>query len=76
MGKFYRVSNVSGQELELVIRTQDGREIFDTMDKDEVCYGINEHAAGMLKFYEWLGVIKIEEADQFPDNVNWLAEGF
>lgn len=75
--KYYRVTNIADQKITLMIRTQDGRLIEDSMERNEVCYGINEHAAAMLRFYEWMGVIKIEQADQFAaDKVNWLAEGF
>jgi hypothetical protein len=73
---FYKVTNVSGQRITLRVLTPTG-EIEDTLEEDEVCYGLNERAAHMLRFYALMGAIKIEEADKFrPDAVNWLAEGF
>jgi hypothetical protein len=74
--KFYKVTNVSGQEVRLIIKDQNGNEIEDKLEVNEICYGIEERAAYLLRWYEIIGLIKIEEADKIPDKVNWLAEGF
>lgn len=76
-GKYYKVSNVSGQRLTLEITNRDGTQIEDHLEENEVVYGLNDNAAVQLKFYEWIGVIKIERTEFAEDpKVRWLAEGF
>lgn len=75
--KYYKVSNVSEQKVTVEITTHDGRQIEDYLEVGEIVYGINENAAAQLKFYEWLGVVKIEETEHCEDpKVRWLVEGF
>ena len=76
--KYYKVTNISGQRVTLMIRNSDGQDIEDHMEVDEVCYGLNENAAKLLVHYAVMGLIRIEMTDgkHAPDKVNWLVEGF
>jgi hypothetical protein len=74
---YYKVTNISNQRITLSITTQDGRQIEDYLEEREVVYGLNERAAFQLKYYEWMGVIKIERTEFSEDpKVRWLVEGF
>lgn len=76
--RYYKVTNISGQKVTLLIKNSDGQDIEDHMEIDEVCYGLNEKAAKLLVYYAVMGLIRIEMTDSKhpPDKVNWLAEGF
>jgi hypothetical protein len=75
--KYYKVSNISGQRVELNIVTQDDQIVTDYLEEGEEVYGLNENAAKQLHFYEWMGLVKIEETEYAEcPKVRWLKEGF
>ena len=75
--RLYKVTNISGQRITLKIWNQQGEEIEDYLEIDEVVYGLNDNAIGQLIKYEWEGAVKIEETEFLEEpKVRWLVEGF
>jgi hypothetical protein len=75
--RYYKLSNISEQKVTVKIVTQDGTQIEDYLEIGEVVYGLNDNAVSQLKFYQLLGLIKIEETEHCEDpKVRWLVEGF
>lgn len=72
----YRVTNVSGQRIEVCAICLDGTIVTDWFEIDEIVYGVSSLAANQLKSYEELGVLKVEPCEQLSRETHWLLEGF
>lgn len=74
--KLYKVENVCGQAVDILITLENGVVIEDTLEVGETCYGVSDHAYLMLREYELLGLIRIEESGETGEDFRWLKEGF
>lgn len=71
------MTNVSGQRLTLEIVAEDGRTTVETLEEGEVVYGLNDKARNLLRYYECVGLIRLELSCGEDDvECGWRETGF